>query len=32
LLKYPLAATRADEILLEIRELLENLAPSPVSA
>jgi transcription-repair coupling factor (superfamily II helicase) len=32
LLKYPLAASRPDEILLEIRELLENLAPSPVNA
>ncbi len=32
LLKYPLAARRSDEILLEIRELLENLAPSTVSA
>jgi transcription-repair coupling factor (superfamily II helicase) len=32
LLKYPLAATRSDEVLLEIHELLENLAPEPVSA
>jgi len=32
LLKYPLAATRSDEILLEIRELLVNLAPTPVSS
>jgi len=32
LLKYPLAATRSDEILLEIHELLENLAPEPVNA
>ena len=27
LLKYPLAATRPDEVLLEIHELIENLAP-----
>jgi transcription-repair coupling factor (superfamily II helicase) len=32
LLKYPLAATRSDEVLLEIRELLENLAPRTVNA
>jgi transcription-repair coupling factor (superfamily II helicase) len=32
LLKYPLAATRPDEILLEIRDLLANLAPAPVTA
>jgi transcription-repair coupling factor (superfamily II helicase) len=32
LLKYPLAATRSDEILLEIHELIANLAPVPVSA
>ena len=32
LLKYPLAATRSDEVLLEIRELLANLAPAPVTA
>jgi transcription-repair coupling factor (superfamily II helicase) len=32
LLKYPLAAVRSDEVLLEIRELLANLAPEPVSA
>ena len=33
ILKYPLAATRPDEVLLEIRELLANLAPStPVNA
>jgi transcription-repair coupling factor (superfamily II helicase) len=32
LLKYPLAATRSDEILLEIREVLEKLAATPVSA
>jgi transcription-repair coupling factor (superfamily II helicase) len=32
ILKYPLAATRSDEVLLEIRELLTNLAPAPVNA
>jgi transcription-repair coupling factor (superfamily II helicase) len=32
LLKYPLAATRPDEVLLEIQELVENLAPTPVPA
>ncbi|HWG19192.1 MAG TPA: transcription-repair coupling factor [Terracidiphilus sp.] len=32
LLKYPLAATRPDEVLLEIRDLLVNLAPAPVNA
>ena len=32
LLKYPLAASRADEILLEIHELLESLAPAQVNA
>jgi transcription-repair coupling factor (superfamily II helicase) len=32
LLKYPLAASRPDEVLLEIHELLENLAPAPVHA
>jgi transcription-repair coupling factor (superfamily II helicase) len=32
LLKYPLKATRSDEILLEIREVLAMLAPAPVSA
>ena len=32
LLKYPLKSTRPDEVLLEIRELLENLAPAPVNA
>lgn len=32
LLKYPLAATRSDEVLLEIHELLEKLAPTPVGA
>jgi transcription-repair coupling factor (superfamily II helicase) len=31
-LKYPLAATRSDEVLLEIHELIANLAPAPVSA
>ena len=31
-LKFPLAATRPDEILLEIRELLERLAQQPVHA
>jgi transcription-repair coupling factor (superfamily II helicase) len=32
LLKYPLTAVRPDEILLEIHELLANLAPAPVNA
>jgi transcription-repair coupling factor (superfamily II helicase) len=32
LLKFPLAATRSDEVLLEIHELLEKLAPVPVGA
>ena len=32
LLKYPLAATRPDEVLLEIREVLSSLAPAPVPA
>ena len=32
LLKYPLAATRPDEVLLEIHELLANLAPAPATA
>jgi transcription-repair coupling factor (superfamily II helicase) len=32
LLKYPLAATRPDEVLLEIQELLDDLAPTPVNA
>jgi transcription-repair coupling factor (superfamily II helicase) len=32
LLKYPLAATRSDEVLLEIHEVLASLAPAPVSA
>jgi transcription-repair coupling factor (superfamily II helicase) len=31
-LKFPLKATRPDEVLLEIRELLSSLAPTPVSA
>ena len=30
-LKYPLAAARSDEVLLEIRELLGKLAPQPVT-
>jgi transcription-repair coupling factor (superfamily II helicase) len=32
LLKYPLTATRSDEILLEIHEVLEKLAAAPVNA
>ena len=32
LLKYPLAATRPDEVLLEIHEVLGKLAPAPVTA
>jgi transcription-repair coupling factor (superfamily II helicase) len=32
LLKYPLAATRPDEVLLEIHEILGKLAPAPVNA
>ncbi|MGA3046452.1 MAG: transcription-repair coupling factor [Terracidiphilus sp.] len=32
LLKYPLAAIRPDEVLLEIHEVLAKLAPVPVSA
>jgi transcription-repair coupling factor (superfamily II helicase) len=32
LLKYPLTATRPDEVLLEIHEVLEKLAPAPVNA
>jgi transcription-repair coupling factor (superfamily II helicase) len=32
LLKLPLKASRPDEVLLEIRELLSGLAPAPVSA
>jgi transcription-repair coupling factor (superfamily II helicase) len=31
-LKYPLAASRSDEVLLEIRELIGNLSPEAVSA
>jgi transcription-repair coupling factor (superfamily II helicase) len=31
LLKYPLVAVRPDEVLLEIHEVLGNLAPAPVS-
>jgi transcription-repair coupling factor (superfamily II helicase) len=31
-LKFPLAAIRPDEILLEIRDLISNLAPAPVNA
>ncbi len=31
-LKFPLKATRPDEVLLEIRELLDNLAPTTVRA
>ena len=30
-LKFPLAATRPDDVLLEIRELIGNLAGTPVS-
>ena len=30
-LKFPLAATRPDEILLEIRDLVSQLAPMPIS-
>jgi transcription-repair coupling factor (superfamily II helicase) len=32
LLKLPLKATRSDEVLLEIRDLLAGLAPAPVGA
>jgi transcription-repair coupling factor (superfamily II helicase) len=32
LLKYPLAATRSDEVLLEVHEVLASLAPAPVIA
>ena len=32
LLKYPLAATRPDEVLLEIHDVLAKLAPAPVNA
>jgi transcription-repair coupling factor (superfamily II helicase) len=31
-LKYPLAAVRPDEVLLEIRDLINTLAPAPVNA
>ena len=31
LLKYPLAAMRSDEILLEVRELIEKLAAAPMN-
>ena len=31
LLKYPLSAARNDELLLEIRELIQNLAPAPAN-
>ncbi len=31
-MKFPLKATRPDEVLLEIRELLDDLAPETVSA
>ena len=31
LLKFPLSATRSDEVLLEIRDLLTKLAPAPVN-
>jgi transcription-repair coupling factor (superfamily II helicase) len=31
-LKFPLKATRPDEVLLEIRELLDNLSPAPVNS
>jgi transcription-repair coupling factor (superfamily II helicase) len=32
LLKLPISATRPDEVLLEIHELLEKLSPAPVGA
>jgi transcription-repair coupling factor (superfamily II helicase) len=32
LLKYPLTATRSDEVLLEVHEVLASLAPAPVIA
>jgi transcription-repair coupling factor (superfamily II helicase) len=32
LLKYPLAAVKPDEVLLEIHDVLASLAPAPVSA
>jgi transcription-repair coupling factor (superfamily II helicase) len=31
-LKYPLSSARPDEVLLEIREVLANLSPTPVNA
>jgi len=31
LLKYPLSATRPDEVLLEIRDLLDSLAATPAN-
>jgi transcription-repair coupling factor (superfamily II helicase) len=31
ILKYPLSSARPDEVLLEIRELLANLMPTPVN-
>ncbi|MGB8260487.1 MAG: transcription-repair coupling factor [Terracidiphilus sp.] len=31
-LKYPLAAARPDEVLLEIREIITSLAPEPATA
>jgi len=31
-LKYPLAASRPDEVLLEIRDLINALAPATVNA
>jgi transcription-repair coupling factor (superfamily II helicase) len=32
LLKFPLSATRPDDVLLEIRDLLAKLAPDAVTA
>ena len=32
LLKYPLGATRPDEVLLEIQDVLESLAPATINA
>jgi transcription-repair coupling factor (superfamily II helicase) len=32
LLKFPLAATRSDEVLLEVHEVLGKLAPAPANA
>jgi len=31
MLKYPLTAARPDEVLLEIRDLINTLAPTPVN-